>query len=83
MNIALATEGGQTGQGRGPGRVVRAGEGAGQGGQGRGQMKSKTKTSQWSKVTGTHGGLHNGRRPRAPTGDYTMAEGHGHPLVYK
>jgi hypothetical protein len=30
--------------------------------------KNKTyKTSHWPKVTGTHGGLHNGLRPRAPT----------------
>jgi hypothetical protein len=30
--------------------------------------KNKTyKTSQWPKVTGTHGGLHSGLRPWAPT----------------
>ncbi len=30
--------------------------------------KNKTyKTSHWPKVTGTHGGLHSGLRPRAPT----------------
>ncbi len=30
---------------------------------------------------GTQGGLQSGLR-RAPTGDFTVAFGHGHPLVY-
>ncbi len=65
------------GQGRGQGRVRlsvclagqggRAGQGAGQG-PNKEIRKNKTyKTSHWSKVTGTHGGLHSGLRPRAPT----------------
>ncbi len=50
-------------QGRGQGRAT---------GQGPNKeykiRKNKTyKTSQWPKVTGTHGGLHSGLRPRAPT----------------
>jgi hypothetical protein len=36
----------------------------------------------WPKVMGTHGGLHSGLR-RAPTGDFTVAFGHGHPLVLR
>ncbi len=51
------------GQGRGQGRA------AGQGPNKEYKIrKNKTyKTSQWPKVTGTHGGLHSGLRPRAPT----------------
>jgi hypothetical protein len=37
-------------------------------------------TSQWPKVTSTHKALHSGLR-LAPTRDFTMAFGHGHPLV--
>jgi hypothetical protein len=74
-------------QGRGHGRAARQGRAGGRAGSvcpsvclscraGRaGQAPNKTyKTSEWPKVTGTHGGLHSGLRPRAPTSEHRINE---------
>jgi len=59
--------------GQGQGKARRPGRG--QGGQGRGQIKSKKD----EKIKLIKQG---GRRSRAPTRDFTVAFGHGHPLVH-
>jgi len=56
---------GQGGQGRAGGRAGRAGQGPNK--EEKIRKNKIYKTSEWPKVTGTHGGLHSGLRPRAPT----------------
>jgi len=49
-------------------RFTRHGRAGGRAGRAGKIRKNKTyKTSEWPKVTGTHGGLHSGLQPRAPT----------------